>query len=99
MSAEPFNREQWLEAPECRRCHLTLSKEFDEEWPDDDRALLCHGCASRVLEGALAALDLIVQGGYAPGADNAHPAIRIARDFIDPPEQRAARAASHYPKA
>lgn len=43
-------------------------------------------------------LEKIVQGGYADGADVAHPAIALAREAIDPKEQREKRAASHYPK-
>lgn len=42
------------------------------------------------------ALQTIVRGGYAPGADNAHPAIALARDTLDP--QWRQRAESHYPK-
>lgn len=42
-----------------------------------------------------AGLEKIVQGGYAVGSDVAHPAIRVARDTLDPKWRE--RAASHYP--
>lgn len=40
-------------------------------------------------------METILRGGYAPGADVAHPAIRVARDILDP--QWRERAATHYP--
>lgn len=43
-----------------------------------------------------AALKTILHGGYAEGADRAHPAIALARDTLDPKWRE--RAAAHYPK-
>jgi len=42
------------------------------------------------------ALENILEGGYAPGADVAHPAIKVARDALDP--HWRTRAESHYPR-
>jgi hypothetical protein len=61
VSPKASSREEWLEDPHCIRCLIGLTKEFDEEWPDDDRALLCVGCMSRVLEKTLAQLEIITR--------------------------------------
>lgn len=53
-----FDREQWLAAPECRRCFVSMSLNEGCEWPDDDRALLCSSCAVRTLEGFLTRLPM-----------------------------------------
>lgn len=46
-----------------------------------------------------AGLLKIIEGGYAPGADIAHPSIGLARDTLNPKwrQEALARAESHYP--
>jgi len=54
-----FDRKQWEESPECRRCFTPMSLNEGCEWSHDDRALLCTSCLTVSLENALAALDAI----------------------------------------
>ena len=39
-----FDREEWLESPECLKCYRTMSLDEGCEWSDDDDALLCPSC-------------------------------------------------------
>jgi hypothetical protein len=55
--AKDFDREQFLEHPECQGCYKTMSLEPDCEWPDDPRLLLCRECLFLALQYQLGFRD------------------------------------------
>lgn len=48
-----LGREEWLEAPTCIKCFVSMDLNEGCEWPDDNRALMCAACLCVSFERAL----------------------------------------------